>query len=231
MESSAAKRSIARHDDIGELPGRTEGERLRELLAQGTLASGQLGVVMQDHRSVGSLLFKPLFTVIEDKTTGEHHHPYVHYIFSDDETDLITKATLDALDPNVEEAIEHERTHDLSELSKERCLIVDLSLAGQHVVSAKSISKDWQILDTGLTVAPTFNGGDDSEEAGQMLNITGSEVVRTDEARPTPEKRLAAAHGDNKEDTAAAVNALASQFQRELDVLNTWTERLSTNLG
>lgn len=36
--------------------------------------------------------FQPLFTLVTDSTTGATHHARVHYIFSDDEPDLLTDA-------------------------------------------------------------------------------------------------------------------------------------------
>ncbi|KAK2803516.1 hypothetical protein FQN50_006951 [Emmonsiellopsis sp. PD_5] len=42
--------------------------------------------------------FRPFFTLIQDTNTSEYHHPTVHYIFSDDDTDLITDAALRALE-------------------------------------------------------------------------------------------------------------------------------------
>ena len=47
--------------------------------------------------------FQPFFTLIEDLITNEHHHPTVHYIFADDDTDIITEAalrSLEVLDPS-----------------------------------------------------------------------------------------------------------------------------------
>ena len=47
--------------------------------------------------------FQSFFTLIEDTVTNEHHHPTVHYIFADDDTDLITEAalrSLEVLDPS-----------------------------------------------------------------------------------------------------------------------------------
>lgn len=44
------------------------------------------------------LTFQPFFTLIEDIPTGEYHHPTVHYIFSDDDTDIITEAALRSLE-------------------------------------------------------------------------------------------------------------------------------------
>ncbi|PLB51588.1 hypothetical protein P170DRAFT_433507 [Aspergillus steynii IBT 23096] len=42
--------------------------------------------------------FQPFFTVIEDANTSEYYHPTVHYIFSDDDTDIVTEATLRSLE-------------------------------------------------------------------------------------------------------------------------------------
>lgn len=41
--------------------------------------------------------FVPFFTLIEDKTTGTHHHPTVHYVFADDDAEIITRAACDQL--------------------------------------------------------------------------------------------------------------------------------------
>ncbi|PYH43637.1 uncharacterized protein BP01DRAFT_358362 [Aspergillus saccharolyticus JOP 1030-1] len=42
--------------------------------------------------------FQPFFTLIEDANTSEYYHPTVHYIFADDDTDIVTEATLRALE-------------------------------------------------------------------------------------------------------------------------------------
>lgn len=47
--------------------------------------------------------FQPFFTLIEDSVTNEHHHPTVHYIFADDDSDIISEAacrSLEVLDPS-----------------------------------------------------------------------------------------------------------------------------------
>ncbi|KAJ5807677.1 hypothetical protein N7447_011133 [Penicillium robsamsonii] len=41
--------------------------------------------------------FQPFFTLIEDAHTSDYHHPTVHYIFSDDDTDIVTEAALRSL--------------------------------------------------------------------------------------------------------------------------------------
>ena len=42
--------------------------------------------------------FQPFFTLIEDAHTSDYHHPTVHYIFSDDDTDIVTEAALRSLE-------------------------------------------------------------------------------------------------------------------------------------
>ncbi|PWY77038.1 hypothetical protein BO70DRAFT_70977 [Aspergillus heteromorphus CBS 117.55] len=42
--------------------------------------------------------FQPFFTLIEDAHSSEYHHPTIHYIFSDDDTDIITEAALRTLE-------------------------------------------------------------------------------------------------------------------------------------
>lgn len=41
--------------------------------------------------------FQPFFTLIEDTPTHSHHHPTVHYIFADDDTDIVTEAACRSL--------------------------------------------------------------------------------------------------------------------------------------
>lgn len=44
------------------------------------------------HQAPPSLPFHPLFTLVTDSTTRAVHHPRVHYIFSDDDPDILTDA-------------------------------------------------------------------------------------------------------------------------------------------
>ncbi|KAL6233322.1 anaphase-promoting complex subunit 11 RING-H2 finger-domain-containing protein [Aspergillus navahoensis] len=48
--------------------------------------------------SVSHILSQPFFTLIEDTHTSEYYHPTVHYIFSDDDTDIVTEAALRSLE-------------------------------------------------------------------------------------------------------------------------------------
>lgn len=42
--------------------------------------------------------FQPFFTLVEDVHSSDYHHPTVHYIFSDDDTDIVTEAALRSLE-------------------------------------------------------------------------------------------------------------------------------------
>ncbi|KAL4882409.1 hypothetical protein BJY04DRAFT_187026 [Aspergillus karnatakaensis] len=48
--------------------------------------------------SPSHILSQPFFTLIEDTHTSEYYHPTVHYIFSDDDTDIVTEAALRSLE-------------------------------------------------------------------------------------------------------------------------------------
>lgn len=111
--------------------------------------------------------FRAFFTLIEDSEQDEHHHPTVHYIFSDDDPEIITSAALEALD----EIKESRHSDDV----EERCVVLDMSPDGKSVAAAASMSSDWQALKTSVSQAPSW--GDDSKksDAGLMLKISGRE--------------------------------------------------------
>ena len=127
--------------------------------------------------------FKPFFTLIEDRETGEHHHPTVHYIFSDDDPEILTSAALEALDAYGKDAQQADRMDG-------RYVIVDLAADGKTVVSASSLSKDWQAVRTSITQAPSWGDSAQSEDKGVMMRISGKEskpVDRRKERRRSPQ--------------------------------------------
>ncbi|EME48446.1 hypothetical protein DOTSEDRAFT_161970 [Dothistroma septosporum NZE10] len=109
--------------------------------------------------------FRPFFTLVEDGT-GEHHHPNVHYVFADDDPDILTSAALEMLQDS-----RHEREVE------ERFVILDFAADGKEIISATSLSPDWQAMQTKLSAAPSW-GGDDgkSRDKGLMLTISGREA-------------------------------------------------------
>ncbi|KAJ5707855.1 hypothetical protein N7488_007656 [Penicillium malachiteum] len=184
--------------------------------------------------------FQPFFTLIEDTQLGEYHHPTVHYIFSDDDTDIITAAALrsletqqDALSNSKKEEF-HIEEHESPEQEKtsllpppipgvrENYLVLDVepmpapentitplptqptglvnpgpsntvstspaqqsplgAVAGTpvppqfRVTSAKSFSPTWQVLQSEILAAPTFENNAAGETGGHgfMLKIQGT---------------------------------------------------------
>ncbi|KAL2001413.1 hypothetical protein VTN02DRAFT_1794 [Thermoascus thermophilus] len=205
--------------------------------------------------------FRPFFTLIEDANSSDYHHPTVHYIFSDDDTDLVTEAALRALEADhgtspptgngasrwrqaAQEQQDEEPYGEEDELEgrqsgprktsslpppipgvREQYIILDMepsnpepqgadafaataapggttslstSPVAQHhqpnqpqthphahppslpftITSAHSLTPSWQVLDTQLTPAPTFdNNTTNGEHPGSgslMLKIKGT---------------------------------------------------------
>jgi hypothetical protein len=211
------------------------------------LERGQTG--RRDISPITQQQFKPFFTLIKDANTLEYHHPTVHYIFSDDDTDLVTDAAfraLESINPSREkgprprheppggEAYEEDGIEGGPSSSrkpsllpplmpgvKDRYIILDVESsdlpgqshgpevvqagaggpssvatspsqqqpsavqAGQRfkITSSHSLNPDWQVLDTYLSPAPTFDtpnsvtGGESRPRSPndiQMLRIEGT---------------------------------------------------------
>ena len=136
----------------------------------------------------------PFFTLISDSTTSTTHHPTVHYIFSDDDSSLITDAALhihDELFPPHE--LRSPRTPRAStattrrrEKDKDRFILLTLTPDAQGIESAHSMTPDWQVLNASIGTAPTLDDGKDggvdrgeeaegSWEKGMMVRIEGVE--------------------------------------------------------
>ncbi|KAL5358641.1 hypothetical protein BJX96DRAFT_45643 [Aspergillus floccosus] len=190
--------------------------------------------------------FQPFFTLIEDSNTSEYYHPTVHYIFSDDDADIVTEAALRSLETEqdnlsgsgkgkskstreaqhsprgdgegalYEDELESPRKEPLLPPPvpgvKDNYIILDMDqmsptetgaptapsdrhpeggIAGSpgtqqtqaapphrfRVTSAHSLTPTWQILNTELVPAPTFENntpGEQSVNGGLMLKIQGT---------------------------------------------------------
>ncbi|CAG8042156.1 unnamed protein product [Penicillium nalgiovense] len=194
--------------------------------------------------------FQPFFTLIEDAHTSDYYHPTVHYIFSDDDTDIVTEAAIrslaaqqEALSDSKKDRIAQiqassiqDETKDSShpDLAKstllpppvpgirENYVILDIEPSphtpeaaqtspvteqvapgkgggtrsissspanasalpqdqGQlhpqyRVTSAQSFSSRWQVLNTEVVPAPTFENSNPGESPGHglMLKIRGT---------------------------------------------------------
>jgi hypothetical protein len=150
--------------------------------------------------------FRPFFTLIEDPETGEHHHPTVHYIFSDDDPEILTNAALEALDNQGEDA-QHLNAVDKAE---QRYVIVDMAADGKTVASVSSLSRQWQALQTSIAQAPSWGDDSKSEDRGLKLKISGQERRRRDDVK---EGRRSLQAADN-------IESLVAAFSEKLDGLD-----------
>ncbi|KAK4939882.1 hypothetical protein LTR10_019950 [Elasticomyces elasticus] len=144
--------------------------------------------------------FQPFFTLIEDSVTNEHHHPTVHYIFADDDSDIIAEAacrSLETLDPQQQQeqanAAQHEPEDEGTPARlpaptaglREHYLVLDVyprthpppqdssgAPTTYEVTSAQSFSADWQVLRSSITAAPTM-GDAGEDDTSLMLRIEG----------------------------------------------------------
>ena len=115
--------------------------------------------------------FRPFFTLIEDPDTGEHHHPTVHYVFSNDDTEVLTSAVLEAIDAEGDDS--HSTPH-LDEI-EERFVVLDMAPDGKTSTSASSLTPNWQALRTTTRQAPSWGDDSKSGDRGLMLKISGTE--------------------------------------------------------
>ena len=89
--SSSGRRSASPSSAVEETTALVEQASLNPVEPE----AGALPSSEGDDRPV--VPFNPFFTLIEDTTTSEHFHPTVHYIFSDDDTEVLTEVSLEAL--------------------------------------------------------------------------------------------------------------------------------------
>lgn len=133
--------------------------------------------------------FRPFFTLISDPQTGEHYHPTVHYLFSDDDQEILTSAALHSIEASSladapklrQEGEEHGDEAGEEGEVEERVVIVDIAADGKSVKDVASLSAAWQALRTEVGAAPSM--GDASEEGGErglMLKISGTEAGSAD---------------------------------------------------
>ncbi|MCJ1400513.1 hypothetical protein MMC11_003719 [Xylographa trunciseda] len=133
--------------------------------------------------SPASQPFGPFFTLIEDGHSPTTHHPTVQYIFSDDDSDLLTNTLLHIHDSQASQPTDtHSRgtnsTPRADQDSKERYVLLNLAPSGTAVDSVHSLTGDWQVLSAKIGKAPTLEGG--GEEGGLMLRIEGTEGPKDD---------------------------------------------------
>lgn len=153
--------------------------------------------------------FAPFFTLVDDATTGHTEHPSVHYVFADDDPELHTAIFARALgDTSVVTSARHTSRHrsgfaranddeedESSDAAaaaspqpilppsvpgqKDRYVVLDLSADARSITQAQSLSREWQVISTSISAAPTFTEeGDEAGGSGAlMLRVEGLEMA------------------------------------------------------
>ncbi|KAF9699197.1 hypothetical protein EKO04_002962 [Ascochyta lentis] len=188
--------------------------------------------------------FRPFFALVEDSTSGEHYHPYVHYVFADDDPVIVTAASMrgmglddtrylphDALEGHGEDQDqtgEEKEDRDPPVESplpppipgvREHHLIVDVGADGRTVVDAQSLSSAWQITNASVRTAPSFD--ESSPDQGFMLRIEGVEVPgkKKGKGKGQPgDNILSEARERNQGDIFAALDGLVEGIESSLAV-------------
>lgn len=168
--------------------------------------------------------FKPLFTLIEDPETSEHHHPTVHYVFSDDDPEIMTNAALDALaaheNDNDDSRSPSEKDEEEGE-QEERCVFLDMAADGKTVVSASSLSPGWQALRTSVTQAPSWGEVGNDGDGRLLLKISGQEIGASRRARAKQKQQ----QQQEEEKSEAGLDELVKMFGYRLEGLEQVMER------
>ncbi len=188
--------------------------------------------------------FRPFFTLIEDITSGEHYHPYVHYVFADDDPVVITAASMRSLgldetkylsQPSPEEGTGSHIQDGQEEYEEappaesplpppipgvnEHYLIIDVGPDGRSIVDAQSLSPAWQISDTSLRTAPSFD--ETSPDQGFMLRIQGIGISNRSKGKGkglTGQDKTSDALGQSPGDILGTLDRMLYGIQESLEV-------------
>lgn len=147
--------------------------------------------------------FQPFFTLIENPSTSEHHHPAVHYIFADDDAEIITEAACRALaqDDHQHRRIPEEDGDKLPPAVngvREHYILLDVQPqkagSGYEVLKAHSMSSAWQVLNASISNAPTIEGTITEPGEGLMLKIEGIGAAPQTESQEASKGRESLQH-------------------------------------
>ncbi|GAP85447.1 hypothetical protein SAMD00023353_1000590 [Rosellinia necatrix] len=107
--------------------------------------------------------FAPVFTLINNASTGTTHHPHVRYVFSDDDPDVLTRSLAEC---------EHTYADESSSGSApaNRAMILDLAPnddGNYSVAWASSLSPSWAVLNAELSqISPPSSDAGHNSDSG-----------------------------------------------------------------
>lgn len=163
------------------------------------------------HAPVAALTpFKSFFTTVYDTIRNTDYTPHVHYIFTDDDHDLLTTALLSSLIAPLPSTL------PAAAPVGGRTILVDLAPDGQSVTAAHSLSRDWAVQSAAICEAPTF--GDRARKAAGdlMLYVEGAHApVKT----ASNDSNVPDMVGSGVEEVLHRVEDLADRWRRELELL------------
>jgi hypothetical protein len=154
--------------------------------------------------------FDPLFTLLTNTTTNATVHPHVHYLFADDDPSILASTAPSTDDP------------------AHRALIVDLApnrdgSAGWSVSWASSLTRDFAVTDTQLSLQPHTEADADDEDADPGRGAQrGSLMLRIDgvEREPVDPNRSDSLPSSGSGPIARDdVDGLLDDFRRRMGVL------------
>ena len=199
--------------------------------------------------------FAPFFPLV---TTSAHpsqhqttHHPILHYVFADDDPDLLTEALAQHHHGGAHADVENEGGNNL----RERAVVLDIIPAdhgpGYEVAWASSLSPDWAVVSTSISRMGDANGalaaahGDG--HGALVLTVEGVSVepsltMAPPAKTPSPEAELQSPGASGTRPlrslhAAEEYSGLLSDFDKRMGVLRRVVEaggdrkRLSTAQG
>lgn len=191
--------------------------------------------------------FPSLFTVVTD-SNGNIHHPRVHFLFEDDDADLLPKYVRHYDQPLQQSTSASSASKSMAPPNR-RIMILDLvpkpatvrtntssdhvpADDGYQVACASSLSSDWAVVNT--TLAPMTAGAHDapptaplSSDQRQMLRIEGVDLSHPPHPPHPPELPRLSSHASSSSASSVSTdqksredcNALVANFDERMAVL------------
>jgi hypothetical protein len=160
-------------------------------------------------------LFSPLFTLVNNSTIHSTHHPRVHYIFSDDDPEVLSRALAQH---------QSDEASELAGANKDRAVVLDLAPTaegGWEVAWASSLSSDWAVVDARVSRMEEGDEGNrlpaaDNTDGGLMLKIEG---VEKEAASVPPEIDLPSSGSGTQVVGREDYNQLLGEFEKRMGVI------------